>query len=254
MKQFLSKPLNLVIVGIVVLIVILGIVFGVKNMNDQASLKKANEIADTYVSNITNYKKTANEELKTQSTTVTSEETAKAFASNVDKKLKGIPSLETSGKYGADHSDAYKKALGLKNDLTSAYTNLKQSSSDIAAGYSFVGSVQTLLNMKVSDYLGGGAVMDGTPIREKLIPPYQAALDAFKKVQVPKGQEELAKNTTKTYTDFIAAASDAAAKLDAHQSFSFDFSSELASLQDQVATYQTTLQTNFATAVQAATK
>lgn len=254
MKQFFSKPINLVLLGIVIVVIAVGILLGVKNMNDQTSLKKANEAAESYIPKITSYKKATDEELKAQSAGVNTEQSAKAFAQNVDTKLKAIPSLESVDSYGAERSESYKNALKLKNSLTASYIDLKKSSEEYATARAFTASIEGMLGMKVSDYLGGGAVMDGTPVRQKLIPPYQAALDAFKKVQVPNGQEELAKSTAKTYTDFISAANDAAAKLDAHQSFSFDFSKEFAALQAQLDGFKSASQAGFTTAVQKTTK
>jgi len=255
MKQFLSKPLYLISAGIIVIVIILGVTLSVKNANDQASVKKADEIAATYQPDITDYSKLANEEIKTQIAKVNSEQTAKEFANVVTAKIKAIPALGSVDVYGAEHSEAYKKAAASKDQLTALYQDLaKYAGGELAITYAFADSVQGLLNMKVNDYIGGGAVMDGSPVREKLIPAYQAALDKFKNVQVPKGQEELAKNTTTTYTNFIVAANDAAKKLDAHESFSFDFSEQFATLQNQLNTLKTTTQANFMTAVQKATK
>lgn len=255
MKNILSKPINLIAIVIIVLVIIFAIVFGIKSANDAASLKKADEIATPYQTNINAYKKAADIEIQVKSAAVNSEQTAKEFADFVDTKVKTIPELQTAGAYGEEHSDAYKKAVDTRDELKNSYESLMlYARGNLAGTYKYLATIQSMLNMKVSDYLGNVQVVDGAPVREKLIPPYQAAYDSFAKMTVPENQGELAKNTRNTFMSFITSAQDAANKLDAHQSFSFDFSKEFANLQNQVNTATSVLHAAFVEKVNQETK
>jgi hypothetical protein len=255
MKNLLSKPLNIIIIVIVGLAIILAVIFGIKNANDQASLKKADEIAVPHQANIDIYKKAANAEIQAKSASVNSEQTAKEFADVVDAKIKAIPELQSVGRYGEKHSNVYQKAVNSRDQLKKSYESLAlYARGELASSYKYLATIQGMLNMKVSDYLGNVQVVDGSPVREKLIPPYQAAYDSFAKLTVPEGQGELAKNTRNTFMSFITSAQDAAKKLDSHESFSFDFSKEFADLQNQVNAAGATLHSTFEEKVKQATK
>lgn len=254
MNKFSSKSTYILVGVIVALIIVIVVSVGVKSMDDRASLKKADEIAATYQSNIDAYKKAADAELQNKATSVNSAQTASDFAVVVDTKVNSMPVLAKTG-YGDTHSDAYKKAAAQRNEVKKSYEDLSRyTKENVAATYKYLDAVQGMLNMKVSDYLAGAQVTNGAPIREKLIPPYQSAYDALMKVPVPEDQAVLAKNAKDTYANFIASAKDAANKLDAKESFSFDFSKQLGDLQNQVNVARAAIPPAFIAQVTEATK
>jgi hypothetical protein len=247
MKKFLSKPLNLILTILIILAIVVAISQSITHANNQADAKRADEIAKKYQPQLDDYKKRSDAEIKAQAASVNSEESAKIFAGMIDAKIKSLPEIQSvNNAYVYENSKGYKTALSIRDGIKNSYEELAlYARGDLASRYKYLATVQSMLDMKVSDYLGNTQVMDGTPVREKLIPPYQSALDAFMKLPIPKGQEVFAKNVRNTYGGFVSAAADAAKKLDAKESFSFDFSKEFTDLQGQVNTERSSLQDVF---------
>lgn len=145
--------------------------------------------------------------------------------------------------YGRDHSSDYQDAddhraaaLAPLKDLE-AYlrTEAIPNSKFIAAGKKLVG-------LRPGTLLGDEPVVDGDPLRKRVLPAYEKARDRLKKQSPPKGAELLRLDLATYATDIISMTKDGAKKIDEQKAFFFQLGDRPVELFKRLAAMETAIQ------------
>ena len=103
----------------------------------------------------------------------------------------------------------------------------------------FIVAARKVLELRATDYVGYGFITTSTRVRSELIPAFVRARDEFDRVQVPQGQEQLAKKVHDAAQYVIDQASLLANSIESRQNFSFSYREEFQAAADAVSDYAT---------------
>ena len=167
----------------------------------------------------------------------------------IDRAIAKPPSLPDAPAYGREHSSSYAEALQTRATVLRPFKRLSATLRKADTSLRFITAARKVLELRATDYVGYGFITTSTRVRSELIPAFVSARDAFDRVPVPKGQEELAAKVHDAAQYVIDQASVLAARIDSRQNFSFSYQDEFQAVADAVSDYATRVKGDVAEAV-----
>ena len=214
-----------------------------KSPQQRDEIRAADRVAQRFDTAIDRYVAAAAAELKSQHDA--DQDGYPALLELAKDKIADAPRLRPrdTTSYGRKHSDTYQDApdhraaalAPLKNLETYVRTRAIPDSGFIAAGKKLVG-------LRPGTLLGDDPVVDGEPLRKRVLPAYEKARDRLKKQDVPEGAELLKLDLMTYANDIISMTKDGAKKIDEQKAFFFRLGERPVELFQRLATMESAIQ------------
>jgi len=172
-----------------------------------------------------------------------------ALSKVLDRAMVDPPRLGDAPAYGREHSASYAEAAQTEATVLRPFKRLSATLRKADVALTFITAARKVLALRATDYVGYGFITTSSRVRAELIPAFVSARDAFDRVPVPKGQEELAAKVHDAAQYVIDQASVLAARIDSRQNFSFSYQDEFQAVADAVSDYATQVKGDVAEAV-----
>lgn len=171
----------------------------------------------------------------------------------VRKAMAHPPRLGEASTYGARRSAAWQEAEQTQRTLLTPYARLSRQLRRADVAVDFIETAREALDLRASDYVGGGTVSSSDSVRSRLIPAFVRARDELDSVRVPEGQEQLAATVRGALQHVIDQATVLADSIDANRGFSFSYAEQFQTAIDAVENYATVVDGDLTEAVEAVT-
>lgn len=231
------------------LIVALVAVFAVIQMKHSADIHKADEAAAYFDKEFNEFESDIGLQLQEQQ----SSDDADAILSTVDGALDDAPTPPKVPRYGAKNSKAYQAAQKRHESLVEPLGEVKKVAEERKIAAAFVAAAEKLLEVKPSDFLKTTVHRNGDEIRAKMVPGYRKAIHAFDDVEVPQGQEKLAKKVRNAAVYGMKECERVAKRLDKGQGGYIRYGQKVPSARIELTKYESDLSTRLSEAVAAVT-
>jgi hypothetical protein len=218
-----------------------------KSPEQRDQISAADRVAERYKASLDLYLASAAVEIKRQHDA--DQDGYPALLDLVESKIADVPRIRPGDttSYGREHSGEYQDAgdrrtaeLASLNDLESALrTQAIPVSRFIAAG-------KKLVALRPGTLLGDGPVLNGAPLRDRVLPAYEKARKRMKKQDVPKGSELLGLDLVTYANDIVAMTKDGAKKIDDGEAFFYRLGDRPVELYRRLATLESTIQVQIA--------
>jgi hypothetical protein len=171
----------------------------------------------------------------------------------VQDKIADAPRLHPgkSTSYGREHSDDYRE---VGEQRTAALKPLKDLElylrTQAIPDSRFIAAGKKLVALRPGTLLGDDPVVNGDPLRERVLPAYEKARSRMKKQDAPKGSELLRLDLMTYANDMISMTKDGAKKIDDQKAFFFQLGDRPVELFRRLATLESTIQIQVAQQVE----
>lgn len=214
-----------------------------KSPEQRDEIGAADRVARRFDATIQRYTASAAAELKSRHDA--DQDGYPALLKLAQRTISDAPRLPQAGttSYGREHSGAYQgaadrraAALAPMKDLESYLrTQAIPDSKFIAAG-------KKLVALRPGTLLGDDPVLDGEPLRERVLPAYEKARARVKKLDPPRGSELLRLDLVTYANDIISMTKDGAKKIDEQKAFYFKLGGRPIELLRRLATLESGIQ------------
>jgi len=145
--------------------------------------------------------------------------------------------------YGREHSNDYEDA---GNHRATALAPLKELETYLRTqaipNSKFIAAGKKLVALRPGTLLGDEPVVDGDPLRKRVLPAYEKARDRMKDQDAPKGAELLRLDLMTYANDIISMTKDGAKKIDEQKAFFFQLGDRPVELFKRLAAMETAIQ------------
>jgi hypothetical protein len=160
----------------------------------------------------------------------------------VEKAAAAPPELPRVATFGAENSRPYRDAEQVSVTVREPYDRLVRTLAEADVAAAFVEAAREVLELDASKLLGTTFVTSSAPVRTSLIPAFVRARDEFARVEVPEGQDELARTVLAAAQHVIDQATTLADRIDSGQGFSFTYAKQFNAAAEAVEGYATTVE------------
>ncbi|WP_332664400.1 hypothetical protein [Aeromicrobium sp.] len=222
-----------------------------KSPEQRDQIRAADQVAQRFDAAMDRYVGSAAAELKSQHDA--DQDGYPALLELVQDKIADAPRLRagTTTSYGREHSGDFQGA-GLRR--TAALAPLKDLESYLrteAIPHSqFIAAGRKLVTLRPGTLLGDGPVLDGGPLRERVLPAYEKARDRLEKQDTPKGSELLQLDLMTYANDVISMTKQGAKKIDDQKAFFFQLGDRPVKLLRRLAAIEEAIQVKVAQQVE----
>ncbi|MEV7395871.1 hypothetical protein [Aeromicrobium sp. NPDC092404] len=160
-------------------------------------------------------------------------------------KLRGAPELGERGttSYGREHSDDYQSAEDRRRAALQSLADLETYLRKRAIPDSkFIAAGKKLVGLRPGTLLGDDPVLNGDPLRERVLPAYKKARSQVEKQSVPEGSRLLKLDLVTYADDVIAQTKDGAEKIDDQEAFFFQLGDRPVELFQRLAAFESGIQ------------
>ena len=227
---------------------LVGVLAVLQNQHQTDQEAEAESVGQDYLSNVASFRLSTTRKIHA----VDSDDAAK-LERIVKAAIAKPPKLPAVSGYGRTHSAAYHQAERTASSLLTPYRHLSATLDRVTTADTFIAAARKVLGLRATDYVGSGLISDSSKVRSALIPEFAQARDTFAAVKVPKGQAKLAATVHDAVQYVIDESSMLAARIDAHQNFSFRYDQKFQAALDAVNDYATEVQGDVEEAIQTAT-
>ena len=214
-----------------------------KSPEQRDQIDAADRVAQRFEANIDDYVTAAAAKVKSKHDA--DQDGYPALLDVVQDQIADAPRLRPgrTTAYGREHSNAYEDAdthraaaVAPRKDLevylrTQAIPNSK-----------FIAAGKKLVALRPGTLLGDEPVVDGDPLRKRVLPAYEKARDRMKDQDVPKGAELLRLDLMTYANDIISMTKDGAKKIDEQKAFFFQLGDRPVELFKRLAAMETAIQ------------
>lgn len=214
-----------------------------KSPQQRDEIREADRVAQRFDKTIDTYVAAAAAELKSQHDA--DQDGYPALLDLAKDKIADAPRLRPGAttSYGREHSGDYQGAADrraaalapLKSLETYLRTRAIPDSGFIAAGKKLVG-------LRPGTLLGDAPVVDGEPLRKRVLPAYEKARARLKKQDIPEGAELLQLDLVTYANDLISMTKDGAKKIDDSKAFFFRLGDRPVELFQRLAAMESAIQ------------
>lgn len=167
----------------------------------------------------------------------------------IDRAIADPPRLADAPAYGREHSPSYAEALQTEATVLRPFKRLSATLRRADVALDFIVAARKVLELRATDYVGYGFITTSSRVRNELIPAFVRARDAFDRVRVPKGQEDLAQEVRDAAQYVVDQATLLADRIESRQSFSFSYAEEFLAVAEAVDDYATVVKGDVAEAI-----
>lgn len=214
-----------------------------KSPGERDEIKAADRVAQRFDRAVDSYVAAAAAELKSQHDA--DQDGYPALLKLAKEKIAGAPRLRPGGttSYGRAHSGDYQDAA---EDRSAALAPLKSLEAYLRTravpDSGFIAAGKKLVGLRPGTLLGDDPVVDGEPLRTRVLPAYQKARTRLKNQDVPEGAELLKLDLMTYAEDVISMTKDGAKKIDDHKAFFFRLGERPVELFQRLATMESAIQ------------
>ena len=243
-RAFIILP----VLGTLLVAALVGVLAVVQNQHQADQEAMAESVGEDYLSNVASFRLSATRKIR-----AVDPQDAEMLEPVVKAAVANPPKLPAVSEYARAHSAAYRQAERTAKTLLTPYRHLSATLIRAKTSETFIAAARKVLDLKATDYVGFGLITDSAALRSSLIPAFSTARDEFVAVKVPPGQAELAAKVRDAVQYVIDKSSTLAARIDAHQNFSFRYDQQFQTALDAVNDYATAVQGDVEEAIQTAT-
>lgn len=229
---------------LVVAVIVTAVFFTVRSQHRQDDVDEASRVATKFNKDASAYRAGVSKALSDASPT-----DAKAMGVALDEAVAKAPELGGAPTWGKTHSTTYLKAVKAEKSLKDPYEETANVLDEAVVGQAFVKAAREALKVRSNDFVKNGILPNGGPIRDKLIPGFKKTLATFTAVEVPKGQDTLAKDIRTALQTIIDSAEKVADNLDSGRGGSIDGQKEYSVANLALFSYETSLRAQITEAV-----
>lgn len=222
-----------------------------KSPEQRDQIRAADRVAERFDASLERYVTSAADELNSKHDE--DQDGYPAMLQLAQDKIADAPQL-APGKttsYGREHSGDYQDA---ENRRTAALTPLKDLEAYLRTraipDSKFIAAGKKLVALRPGTLLGKDPVVDGGPLRERVLPAYEKARDRMKKQDTPKGSELLALDLMTYANDVISMTKEGARKIDDQKAFYFQLGDRPVGLFQRLAALESAIQVQVAQQVE----
>lgn len=146
-----------------------------------------------------------------------------ALVKVLDQATARPPVLKRVQLEGAERSALYAEAQRTEKVFLRPYQRLRRELRRADVAVRFISACRDALRLRVTEYVGYGALYSSDPIRAKLIPAFDRERDELAATRVPQGQEKLAAQVLDALQYVIDSSSRLADDIESHRSSSFSY-------------------------------
>jgi hypothetical protein len=222
-----------------------------KSPEQRDQIRAADRVAQQFDAKIGRYAASAAEELKSKHDA--DQDGYSALLKLAQDKIEHAPRLSPRGttSYGRENSSDYHDAGERRSAALAPLEDLEAYLRTRAVPDSkFIAAGKKLVALRPGTLLGKDPVLNGTPLREKVLPAYEKARDALKKQDTPKGSELLQVDLMTYANDVISMTKDGAKKIDEQKAFFFQLGDRPVKLFQRLATIDSAIRVQVAQQVE----
>ena len=222
-----------------------------KSPEQRDQIRAANAVAQRFDTKMERYTVAAAQELKSKHDA--DQDGYSALLKLVKDKIEDAPRLRPGGttSYGREHSDDYQGAEERRSAALAPFEDLEAYLRTRAVPDSkFIAAGKKLVALRPGTLLGKDPVLNGTPLRERVLPAYEKARDGLKKQDTPKGSELLQVDLMTYANDLISMTKEGAKKIDAQEAFFFQLGDRPVKLFQRLATIESAIRVQVAQQVE----
>ncbi|KAA1399987.1 hypothetical protein [Aeromicrobium ginsengisoli] len=163
----------------------------------------------------------------------------------VQNRIADAPRLRAGSTtaYGREHSGAYEDAGPHRASALAPLKDLELYLRTQAIPNSrFIAAGKKLVALRPGTLLGDEAVVNGDPLRERVLPAYEKARNRLKKQNAPEGAELLRLDLMTYANDIVSMTKDGAKKIDEQKAFFFQLGDRPVELFKRLAAMETAIQ------------
>lgn len=222
-----------------------------KSPEQRDEIRAADRVAQRFDTAIERYVAAAAQDLKSKHDA--DQDGYPALLELANDKIADAPQLRAGDttSYGREHSGDYQDA---GNRRTAALMPLKQLESYLRTqaipDSKFIAAGKKLVALRPATLLGKEPVVNGDPLRERVLPAYEKARARLKKQDTPKGSELLQLDLMTYANDVISMTKKGAKKIDDQEAFFFELGDRPVELFRRLATMESTIQVQVAQQVE----
>jgi hypothetical protein len=244
-----NAPARRVVVALpVVLTVLIAVVIGglvvVQDQRQSQQVDEAETVAQTYLRAVESFRSSIIAKVDRADASDPG-----ALSTVIDRAMAEPPRLGNASAYGREHSTSYAEALQTRATVLRPFQRLSATLRKADTALGFIRAARKVLGLRATDYVGYGFITTSTRVPSELIPAFGRARDEFDRVQVPKGQEELARKVHDAAQYVVDQASVLATRIDSRRNFSFSYSEEFDAVAEAIDDYATQVKGDVAEAV-----
>ncbi len=161
----------------------------------------------------------------------------------VQERTRSVPRIPERGTtdYGREHSDRFQEARSRRDLALRPYLRLVRTLRAAVPIQEFIEAGTRAIRINPTKLLSDVVVVDGSPLRDIVVPRYRKARQDLKKHPAPPGSEVLGRDLDRYVKDAITSAQEGADDIDAGLPFFFDFGRRPQDLQRRLVSLQATL-------------
>lgn len=233
-----------VLVTFVIALVIAGLgAVMAKSPEQRDEIRAADQVAARFDTTIDRYVASAVADLKRKHDA--DQDGYPALLKVAQDKIADAPRLRAKGtsEYGREHSGDYQRAERRRASALAPIVALEAYLRTRAIPDSkFIAAGKKLVGLRPSTLLGDDPVVNGGPLRERVLPAYEKARSRLKKQAVPSGSELLQLDLMTYANDMISMTKEGAKKIDEQKAFYFQLADRPVELLSRLATIESGIQ------------
>jgi hypothetical protein len=214
-----------------------------KSPEQRDEIRAADRVAERFETAIDRYVASAAAEVKSQHDA--DQDGYPALLKLVKDQVADAPRLRPGDTtaYGRDHSDDYQGAEKRRAAALAPLTALESYLRTQAIPDSkFIAAGKKLVGLRPATLLGKDPVLNGDPLRERVVPAYKKARDRLKKQSAPEGSELLQLDLTTYANDVMTMSKEGAKKIDKQEAFFFQLGDRPVELFQRLAAIESGIQ------------
>lgn len=165
---------------------------GVVAMKRSADVHKADQAAAQFEREFSDFEQEVENRLRAEQF---SEDPA-TLVSAANSALDDAPELVGVPSHGAANSQAYQQAQNRLESLEGPLNEVKTVAEEAQVAKAWAEEAREVLRLRVSDFTSQTVFRNGDVLRDDVVPKFESALEDFKEVEAPPGQDELVEQVT----------------------------------------------------------
>jgi hypothetical protein len=222
-----------------------------KSPEQRDEIRAADRVAQRFDAAVDRYVASAAAELKSQHDA--DQDGYPALLDLAKGKIAEAPNLRPGGttSYGREHSDDYRDAADHRSAALAPLKDLEAYLRTRAIPDSrFIAAGKKLVALRPGTLLGDEPVVDGDPLRKRVLPAYEKARARMKKQETPEGSELLQLDLMTYANDVISMTKEGARKIDDQKAFFFQLGDRPVKLFRRLAAIESAIQVQVAQQVE----
>ncbi|MGJ9414388.1 hypothetical protein ACHAAC_16940 [Aeromicrobium sp. CF4.19] len=141
----------------------------------------------------------------------------------VAEAAEDLPELEPVSEYGEASSSTYQSARDARGQTQEALEEVQQTVERGIEAERFADAAEGALAVDPNSFVTEQTLPNGSPVRERVIPPLRSTLAEVESLETPEGAQEARRAVVDALQFVIDEATTLAAELDAGRSYQFEF-------------------------------